>query len=112
MCPTALTRLYRYAFGCSELLINPLHKWPHRGPFTRLFRSYLAARGTPLATKMSVIAYLSTCIGALLCLCVAVQEGGCQSSSLHAERCAAYQHEQRFLSLRLLGPTKPSCKGA
>ena len=59
-------RLRRYAFGCSELLFHPLHKWPHRSPFTKLFRSFLAARGTPLATKMSVIAYLSTYIGALL----------------------------------------------
>ena len=62
-------RLCRYAFGCSELLFHPLHKWPHRSPFTKLFRSFLVARGIPMATKMSVVAYLSTYIGALLCLC-------------------------------------------
>ena len=68
--------LRRYAFGCSELLFHPLRQWPYRGPFTKLFRQYLAARGTPLSTKMSVIAYVCIYIGALLLRCRDLRAAG------------------------------------
>ncbi|CDU25157.1 uncharacterized protein SPSC_04991 [Sporisorium scitamineum] len=31
----------KYAFGCSELVFNPLRYWPTRGPFSPLFRTFL-----------------------------------------------------------------------
>lgn len=31
-----LARWEKYAFGCNELLWNPLRYWPTRGPFTKV----------------------------------------------------------------------------
>lgn len=31
----------RYAYGCNELIFNPFIKWFTRGPFTKLFRTFL-----------------------------------------------------------------------
>lgn len=46
-----ITRMRKYAFGCSELLFHPLKFWLFRGPLTPLFRSYLLTRTTPISTK-------------------------------------------------------------
>jgi len=54
-----ISRMRKYAFGCSELVFQPLYTWPWRGPFTKLFRSFLLARATPLATKISVTSYIN-----------------------------------------------------
>jgi hypothetical protein len=54
----ALT-LPRYAYGCSELIFNPLIKWPVRGPFTKLFGKFLSS-GMPLTSKFTIMAYVGT----------------------------------------------------
>jgi len=36
-----LTTIYRYAYGCNELIFNPLVKWPTKGPFNRLFTMFM-----------------------------------------------------------------------
>jgi hypothetical protein len=59
-----ISRMRKYAFGCSELVFHPLIMWPVRGPFTKLFRSFLLARATPLATKISVTSYINIYVGA------------------------------------------------
>jgi hypothetical protein len=36
-----LARWEKYAYGCNELVFNPLVYWPVRGPFTKLFMRFL-----------------------------------------------------------------------
>ncbi|EPQ28120.1 uncharacterized protein PFL1_04447 [Pseudozyma flocculosa PF-1] len=36
-----LNRWQKYAYGCSELVLNPLRKWPTRGPLSPLFKKFL-----------------------------------------------------------------------
>ncbi|CCG82842.1 Putative uncharacterized protein [Taphrina deformans PYCC 5710] len=38
-----LARWQKYAYGCSELVFHPLKFWFTRGPFTKLFRTFLRA---------------------------------------------------------------------
>jgi cellulose synthase/poly-beta-1,6-N-acetylglucosamine synthase-like glycosyltransferase len=54
-----LARWKKYAYGCSELIFHPLYYWPTRGPFTPLFRKFIAS-GMPLPSKVSVLAYVGT----------------------------------------------------
>lgn len=49
--------LFRYAYGCSEMVFNPLYKWPTKGPFTKLIRTFLGSR-MMLSSKISVFAYI------------------------------------------------------
>ncbi|OCT46451.1 Glycosyl transferase family 2 [Cladophialophora carrionii] len=37
-----LARWEKYAYGCSELIFNPLIYWPTRGPVTPLFRKFMS----------------------------------------------------------------------
>ncbi|KAJ3288868.1 hypothetical protein HK104_007899 [Borealophlyctis nickersoniae] len=52
-----ITRFRKYAYGCAELLFNPLSKWITRGPFTKLFRTFLFSN-VPLWGKLSICAYI------------------------------------------------------
>ncbi|KAH0061617.1 hypothetical protein KCU96_g20535, partial [Aureobasidium melanogenum] len=36
-----LARWEKYAYGCNELLFNPMRMWIYKGPFTPLFREFL-----------------------------------------------------------------------
>ncbi|KAL7424393.1 hypothetical protein Q5752_000075 [Cryptotrichosporon argae] len=56
-CDDELNRWQKYAFGCSELVFNPLRTWFYRGPFTPLFRSFLWSN-IPLHSKYSISAYI------------------------------------------------------
>ncbi|WVW78745.1 hypothetical protein I302_100705 [Kwoniella bestiolae CBS 10118] len=55
-----LNRWQKYAYGCSELLFQPLRRWFHKGPITPLFNSFVWADGIPLHSKISVLAYISS----------------------------------------------------
>nr|ACZ81467.1 Ncp1 [Kwoniella heveanensis] len=55
-----LNRWQKYAYGCSELLFNPLRKWFTKGPITTLYKSFVWADGIPLHSKISVLAYISS----------------------------------------------------
>ncbi|THV00850.1 hypothetical protein K435DRAFT_776315 [Dendrothele bispora CBS 962.96] len=64
-------RWQKYAFGCSELLFNPITQWIRRGPITRQFRQFIWS-SAPLYYKLSVIAYASSYYGIAASLTVAV----------------------------------------
>jgi hypothetical protein len=54
-----LARWEKYAYGCNELLFNPIRTWPWRGPFTSLFRKFLFSR-IRITSKITIIAYVGT----------------------------------------------------
>ena len=54
-----LARWEKYAYGCSELVFHPLRYWPTRGPFTKLFRTFICSP-MPLASKLTIMAYIGT----------------------------------------------------
>lgn len=54
-----LSRWEKYAHGCSELLLHPLKFWPTRGPFTKLFRTFLCSN-ISFPSKITIMAYVGT----------------------------------------------------
>ncbi|POS69221.1 hypothetical protein DHEL01_v212385 [Diaporthe helianthi] len=52
-----IARWQKYAYGCSEMVFNPLYKWPTKGPFTKLIGTFLGSR-MQLSSKISVFAYI------------------------------------------------------
>jgi hypothetical protein len=54
-----LARWEKYAYGCNELLFNPVRFWFTRGPFTPLFRKFITA-GIPLTSRITISAYIGT----------------------------------------------------
>ncbi|GAB7356289.1 hypothetical protein MBLNU459_g7093t1 [Dothideomycetes sp. NU459] len=67
-----LARWEKYAYGCNELLFNPLRLWVVRGPFTPLFRKFLFSN-IRMTSKITIISYIGTyyAIGAAWILTVA-----------------------------------------
>ncbi|TKY89370.1 hypothetical protein EX895_001901 [Sporisorium graminicola] len=61
-CDDELNRWQKYAFGCSELIFNPLWQWPYRGPLTKLFRTFLWSR-TPIHYKFAACSYIFSYYG-------------------------------------------------
>lgn len=57
-CDDELNRWQKYAFGCSELVFNPLWKWPLHGPLTPLFRRFLLCKEAPIHYKFSACSYI------------------------------------------------------
>lgn len=54
-----LSRWEKYAYGCSELIFQPLIHWPTKGPFTPLFRTFITSN-MPLPSKISIMSYVGT----------------------------------------------------
>jgi len=54
-----LARWEKYAYGCNELLFNPLRYWPTRGPLTGLFREFLFSN-IAFCSKITIISYIGT----------------------------------------------------
>ncbi|KKY17433.1 hypothetical protein UCRPC4_g05575 [Phaeomoniella chlamydospora] len=54
-----LARWEKYAYGCNELVFNPILKWPIRGPFTRLFLRFLFSK-IKVTSKVTIIGYIFT----------------------------------------------------
>lgn len=54
-----LARWEKYAYGCSELVFHPLRYWPTRGPFTKLFRTFITS-GMSLSSKLTIMSYIGT----------------------------------------------------
>jgi cellulose synthase/poly-beta-1,6-N-acetylglucosamine synthase-like glycosyltransferase len=54
-----LTRWQKYAYGCNELVFNPIRTWLWRSPFTPLFRRFICS-SMPLASKINILAYIGT----------------------------------------------------
>ncbi|KAL7275796.1 hypothetical protein RUND412_001249 [Rhizina undulata] len=54
-----LARWEKYAYGCNELLFNPIRFWLWRGPFTPLFRRFLFSN-IRITSKITIISYIGT----------------------------------------------------
>lgn len=54
-----LNRWEKYAYGCNELVFNPIHTWLWRGPFTKLFRRFLFSN-IQLSSKLTIVGYISS----------------------------------------------------
>ncbi|KAJ3128524.1 hypothetical protein HK098_004154 [Nowakowskiella sp. JEL0407] len=54
-----INRWQKYAYGCSELVFNPLKYWLIRGPFTRLFRRFLFS-DMNLSSKINIVGYIGS----------------------------------------------------
>lgn len=55
-----LDRWEKYAYGCNELVFNPIYTWLYRGPFTKLFRTFLFSN-IQLSSKISICGYIFSC---------------------------------------------------
>lgn len=58
-CYDELARWEKYAYGCNELLFNPIRFWVTRGPFTPLFRQFLFSN-IRFTSKITIISYIGT----------------------------------------------------
>ncbi|TLD36321.1 NCP1 protein [Venturia nashicola] len=54
-----LARWEKYAYGCNELVFNPIHTWLWKGPITPLFRTFLFS-DMQLSSKITIIGYISS----------------------------------------------------
>jgi hypothetical protein len=54
-----LARWEKYAYGCNELVFNPLIKWPLKGPFTRLFLRFIFSN-IKITSKITIFGYIGT----------------------------------------------------
>lgn len=52
-----LDRWEKYAYGCNELVFNPIYTWLWKGPFTKLFRTFLFSN-IQLSSKISICGYI------------------------------------------------------
>lgn len=51
-----LNRWQKYAYGCSELLFNPIVQWWRKGPINHQFHRFLWSGAAPLHYKISMLA--------------------------------------------------------
>jgi len=54
-----LARWEKYAYGCNELVFNPLYKWLYKGPFTPLFLRFVFSN-IKITSKVTIFAYIGT----------------------------------------------------
>ena len=54
-----LARWEKYAYGCAELMFNPFSQWIYKGPFTKLFLSFVFS-GISITSKLRIMAYIGT----------------------------------------------------
>lgn len=54
-----LARWEKYAYGCNELLFHPIRFWFVRGPFTPIFRKFVASN-MPIHAKLTIMSYICT----------------------------------------------------
>ena len=54
-----LARWEKYAYGCNELVFNPLYKWPYKGPFTPLFIRFVFSN-IKVTSKVTIFGYIGT----------------------------------------------------
>ena len=54
-----LARWEKYAYGCNELLFNPIRVWLWKGPFTPLFRRFLFSN-IRFTSKITIVSYIGT----------------------------------------------------
>ncbi|KAF2149500.1 hypothetical protein K461DRAFT_231277 [Myriangium duriaei CBS 260.36] len=61
-CYDELARWEKYAYGCNELLFNPIFKWPTHGIFTPLFLEFIFSP-IRITSKITNCAYIGTYYG-------------------------------------------------
>ncbi|KAH7033405.1 glycosyl transferase family group 2-domain-containing protein [Microdochium trichocladiopsis] len=54
-----LARWEKYSFGCNELMFNPMRSWITKGPFTKIFRTFIWA-DMPLTSKITIFGYIAS----------------------------------------------------
>jgi hypothetical protein len=54
-----LARWEKYAYGCNELIFHPFKDWIFKGPFTKLFRTFVCSN-MPIHSKLTIFAYIGT----------------------------------------------------
>ncbi|KXJ93222.1 glycosyl transferase family group 2-domain-containing protein [Microdochium bolleyi] len=54
-----LARWEKYSFGCNELMFNPMKSWITKGPFTKIFRTFVWA-DMPLTSKITIFGYIAS----------------------------------------------------
>lgn len=54
-----LSRWEKYAYGCNELVFNPMYTWLWKTPFTPLFRRLIFSN-MQLSSKVTILAYIAT----------------------------------------------------
>ncbi|KAI8801487.1 glycosyl transferase family group 2-domain-containing protein [Cladochytrium replicatum] len=54
-----LKRWQKYAYGCSELVFNPLRQWLFKGPITPLFVKFLTSNMN-LSSKINIVGYIGS----------------------------------------------------
>ncbi|KHE87351.1 hypothetical protein GE21DRAFT_1331802 [Neurospora crassa] len=52
-----IARWQKYAYGVSEMIFHPFHRWIFKGPFTPLFYTYLGSN-IMYSSKISIFAYM------------------------------------------------------
>lgn len=57
-----LNRWEKYAYGCSELIFNPVHQWFTKGPITAQLHKFVWS-GAPVHYKISMMAYMFSYYG-------------------------------------------------
>ncbi|KAJ6438548.1 glycosyltransferase family 2 [Purpureocillium lavendulum] len=66
-----IARWQKYAYGVSEMIFHPFHRWIFKGPFTPLFYTYLGSN-IMVSSKISIMAYMCSyfALGSALLLTV------------------------------------------
>jgi hypothetical protein len=54
-----IARWEKYAYGCNELLFNPIRTWLWRGPCTEIFARFLRSN-MPFTSKITLVSYVGT----------------------------------------------------
>ncbi|KAF9039188.1 glycosyl transferase family group 2-domain-containing protein [Panaeolus papilionaceus] len=57
-----LNRWQKYAYGCNELIFNPIKDWPRMGPITKQLRIFLWS-DAPIHYKISMMSYMFSYYG-------------------------------------------------
>lgn len=57
-----LNRWQKYAYGCSELLFNPLYQWLYKGPINKQIHKFIWSHA-PTHYKISMMAYMFSYFG-------------------------------------------------
>ncbi|THV05223.1 hypothetical protein K435DRAFT_745439 [Dendrothele bispora CBS 962.96] len=57
-----VARWQKYAYGCNELLFNPLVRWPVSGPISKRIRNFVWSN-VPVHYKLNVLAYMFSYYG-------------------------------------------------
>ena len=52
-----IARWQKYAYGVSEMIFHPLHRWIYKGPFTPLFYTFLRSN-IMWSSKVSIMSYM------------------------------------------------------